>query len=138
MVADSKLIWAQRLAIAALAIIAVYHVDEVLKASGGSGFVPVVNPMMRGALFEVPALVLSAASFGFSWNKPSIIVSMVLLITGILMVVDGIAIGTRYLSIVTVPGPIIGLLYGLAVLALGTAKGLMTAAAMKTVHLAEK
>jgi hypothetical protein len=137
-VAYSIVVWAQRLAIAALAIIAVYHVDEVMKASGGSGFIPIINPMMRGALFEVPALVLSVVSFGFSWNKPSIIVSMVLLITGSLMVVDGITIGTRYLSIVTIPGPIIGLLYGLAVLALGMTKAIMTVAVMKTVHLAEK
>lgn len=132
LVADVKLVWAQRLAIGGLVIIAVHHIDEVMKASGDSGFLPISNPMMRGALFEIPALVLSATSFALSWNKPSIIVSLFLLVTGTLMTVDGIAIGTRYLSIIAIPGPIIGLFYGLAVLSLGVTKAIMTAVAMKS------
>jgi hypothetical protein len=135
---DSKVVLAQRLAIAGLVIITVYHVDEVMKASGGSDYLPIPNPMIRGALFGVPALVLSVASFAFTWNKPSILVSLILLITGTLMTADGIAIGTRYLSVYTIPGPIIGLFYGLAVLSLGLAKAILTASAIKTSPLDRK
>ena len=130
--ADPRIVLAQRLAIAGLVIIAVYHVDEVMKASGGKGYLPIPNPMMRGALFGVPVLVLSASSFVVAWKKPTILVSLILLITGTLMVADGIAIGTQYLSVLTIPGPIIGLFYGLAVLSLGLAKAVLTASAIKT------
>jgi hypothetical protein len=50
------------------------------------------------------------------------------------MIADGIAIGTRYLTNLTVPGPVIGLVYGIAVLSLGLAKGIITGMAMKTVE----
>jgi Ca2+/Na+ antiporter len=130
--ADPKVALAQRLIIAGLVIITVYHIDEVMKAAGGTGYLPIPNPMIRGALFGIPALVLSVASFAFAWNKPTIIVSLFLLITGTLMTADGIAIGTRNLSVLSIPGPIIGLFYGLAVLSLGVAKAIQTARALKT------
>ena len=129
---DSRLALAQRLAVAGLAIFAIYHVDEVAKASGTAGFLPIDNPMIRGLLFELSTLLLSAAAFALSWSRPSIIVSMVLIIAGALMVMDGVAIGTRYFTVIAVPGPVIGLAYGIAVLALGLAKGISTGMAMKT------
>jgi len=115
------------LAAAGLAIIIVYHLDEVTKASGGSGFLPIFNPVLRGAFFEIPALGLSVASFAFSWKRHQIIISILLLISGSIMVADRIAIGIRYLTILTVPEPIIGLLNGLVVLLLGLAKTIMIA-----------
>lgn len=136
--AVSKVVWAQRLALAGLVLIVIYHVDEVMKASGGDGFLPISNPMIRGLTFELPGLVLSTASFVLSWNRPSIIVSIIVLITGTLMVADGVAIGTKYLSVTTIPGPIIGLLYGLIVLSLGISKAVLTASAMKTPALTKK
>lgn len=80
------------LAAAGLAIIIVYHLDEVMKASGGSGFLPIFNPVLRGAFFEIPALGLSVASFAFSWKRHLIIISILLLISGSIMVADRIAI----------------------------------------------
>jgi Ca2+/Na+ antiporter len=136
-VADSRLVLAQRLAVAGLAIYSVYHLDEVARASGMDGFLPVANPMARGLLFELSSLVLSAAAFAASWKKPSIIVSMLLIIMGALMVADGMAIGTKYFTVMTVPGPIIGFAYGVLVLALGLAKGIMTWVAMKQPNLDE-
>lgn len=129
---DSRLTWARRLAIAGLVLIAIYHVDEVIEASGLAGFLPISNPMLRGALFEISALALSTSSFALSWTRPSIILSIILLVIGTLMTVDAIAIGTKYFSIMTVPGPIVGFFYGLTVFSLGIAKALLTAAAMKT------
>ena len=135
--ADQKLVLAQRLAIAGLAVYSVYHIDEVARASGMDGFLPVANPTARGLLFELSPLVLSAVAFAASWKKPSIIVSMLLIITGALMVADGVAIGTKYFAIMTIPGPIIGFAYGIAVIALGLAKGTMTWIVMKRPNLDE-
>ena len=125
------------MAIAGLAITSIYHIDEVLKASGTPGYLPILNSMLRGALFEISALALSATAFALSWAKPSIVVSLILILTGILMTVDAVAIGTKYFSILTVPGPIIGFFYVLAVLLLGIVKAAMTARAMKTPPLAK-
>lgn len=129
--ADSKLELAQRLALAGAIIVIVYHIDEVIKASGGSGYLPIPSPMVRGALFGIPALALSVASFALVWRKTSIIVPMLLLISGGLMTVDGIMIGTKYLSILTMPGPIIGLVYGVTMLSLGVIKAVTTAYVLK-------
>ena len=131
--AYSRLVLAQRLVVAGLAIFAVYHIDEVARASGMKGFLPVDNPMARGIVFELSTLLLSAGAFALSWNKPSIIISMLMIVSGVLMITDGIAIGTRYLTNLTVPVPVISLVYGIAVLSLGLAKGIITGMAMKTV-----
>jgi hypothetical protein len=132
-VADSRLVLARRLVVAGLAIFAVYHIDEVARASGMKGFLPVDNPTVRGIVFELSTLLLSATAFALSWNRPSIIISMLLIVSGVLMITDGISIGTRYLTNLTVPGPVIGLVYGIALLSLGLAKGITTGIAMKTV-----
>jgi len=128
----SRLALAERLAIAGLIIFVIYHVEEVAKTSGTAGFLPVASPKFRGLLFELGTLALAAAAFVLSWSKPSIIVSMVLIVTGLLMVWDGTAIGTRYFTVLAGPGPIIGFVYGVAILALGIVKGISTRMAMKT------
>ena len=129
--ADSKLELAQRLALVGTIIVVVYHIDEVMRASGTSGYLPVADPVLRGAMFGIPALALSVASFAMAWRRTSIIVPLLLLISGGLMTVDGIMIGTKYLSILTVPGPIIGLVYGVAMLSLGIIKATETAIVLK-------
>lgn len=127
-----RLAVAIRLSIVALVIIVIYHVDEVARASGLAGFIPISNPMQRGFLFEFTAMLLAAAAFVISWKRPSIIVPMLLIVAGALMVMDGIAIGTKYFTILTLPGPILGLIYGLVVLALGVAKAIEATIALKT------
>ena len=123
---DSRIQWAQRLALAGLAVTVIYHIDEVMKASGGSGYLPLASPMLRGALFGIPTFSLSAASFVLSWKRASFLVSIILIVGGSLMVADGIMIGTRFLTLLTMPGPIIGLVYGIGILALGIIKTVMT------------
>lgn len=49
-----------------------------------SKFLQIDNPMIRGLLVELSTLLLSAAAFALSLNRPSIIVSMVLIVTGAL------------------------------------------------------
>jgi hypothetical protein len=136
--AVSRIVWAQRLAVAGLLVLVVYHIDEVMKASGIQGFLPLSNPMIRSLIFELPALTLSILSFMVSWKRPSIIVSLLVLIIGTLMVADGVAIGTKYLSVIAIPGPIIGLIYGVVVLSLGISKAIMTATALKTPALSKQ
>jgi hypothetical protein len=119
---------ARILAVAGLATFLIYFIDEIAK-NGVSvgGFLPIPSPMARGIAFELPTLALSAASFALSWRKTSVLVSVVLFVTGLLMVIDGISVGTRFFSVLNLPGPVIGFIYGLVVLALGITKSVMTA-----------
>jgi hypothetical protein len=126
--AKSRLALAQILAMAGLAIFLIYDIDEAAKGGGTEGgFLPIASPMLRGLAFQLSPLILSAIAFALSWNRPSLLVSAVLVATGALMVVDGITTGTRYFTVLVLPGPIIGFAYGLAILALGIAKTMMTA-----------
>ncbi|HEU4605552.1 MAG TPA: hypothetical protein VFS46_04870 [Nitrososphaera sp.] len=128
---NSRLALAQVLAIASLAIFSIYYIDEIAKEGGtAGGFLPIANPMTRGLSFQLSPLILSAAAFALSWNKPSLLVSAALVVNGALMVIDGITTGTRYFTVLVLPGPIIGFAYGLAILALGIVKSIKTGMAM--------
>ena len=130
---DSKLSLAQGLAIVGLIVFLVYYIDETAKGGGTTGgFLPVANPMIRGLSFQLSPLILSTAAFALSWNKPSLLISATTVVTGALMVIDGTTTGTRYFTILVLPGPIIGFIYGLAVLALGIVKSVRTRMAMRT------
>jgi hypothetical protein len=124
---DSRLALAKVLSIAGLAIFSTYYVDELAKDGGtAGGFLPVANPVIRGLSFQLSTLVPSAAAFALSWKKPSLLLSAALFIAGVLMVIDGISIGTRYFTVLVLPGPIIGFAYGLAILVLGIIKSIQT------------
>ena len=124
---DPRLAVARLLATAALVLFSIYFIDEIAKDGRTlGGFLPVSSPMARGLAFELPTLALSAAAFTLSWCKPSVLVSIVLLVTGTLMIIDGVTIGTRYFVVLTLPGPIIGFVYGLAVLTFGIIKSMRT------------
>ena len=124
---DPRLAVARLLATAGLVLFSIYFADEIAKDGGAvGGFLPVPSPMARGLAFELPTLALSAAAFALSWRKPSVLVSIVLLVSGSLMIIDGVTIGTRYFVVLTLPGSIIGFVYGLVVLALGIIKSMGT------------
>jgi hypothetical protein len=130
---DPKLALAKGLAIAGLVIFSVYYVDEIAKGGGtAGGFLPIASPITRGLSFQLSPLILSAAAFALSWNKPSLLVPAALVATGALMVIDGITTGTRYFTVLVLPGPVIGFAYGLAILALGIVKSVKTGMAMTT------
>ena len=112
-------------------ILLIYDVDEIAKEGGPvGGFIPIASPMARGLVFQLIPLALSGAAFTLSWRKPSILISASLAAAGSLMVIDGITTGTRFFTILIVPGPIIGFAYGVVILALGIVKSLMTWLAM--------
>jgi hypothetical protein len=116
---NSKLRLAQGLAIAA-ATIAI-----LINTFGG------LPPTPVRLLFAVTGVLLAAAAFGVSWGQKSVLISALLLISGTLVTVNAI-IATRNVSILVFPGPIIGVILGLVLLALGIAKSLSTATKIRT------
>ncbi len=73
--------------------------------------------------FRCDGSILADAAFGISWGQKSVLISALLLISGTLVTVNAI-IATRNFSILVFPGPIIGVILGLVLLALGIAKSL--------------
>jgi hypothetical protein len=115
---NPKLRLAQGLAIAATIAI-------LINTFGG------LPPTPVRLLFAVTGVLLAAAAFGVSWGQKSVLISALLLISGTLVTVNAI-IATRNVSILVFPGPIIGVILGLVLLALGIAKSLSTATKIRT------
>jgi hypothetical protein len=115
---NSKLRLAQGLAIAATIAI-------LINTFGG------LPPTPVRLLFAVTGVLLAAAAFGVSWGQKSVLISALILISGTLVTVNAI-IATRNFSILVFPGPIIGVILGLILLALGIAKSLSTATKIRT------
>lgn len=69
------------------------------------------------------ALALSAAAFGISWNQKSYLVAGLLVATGILYTMH-LALFLWDHSVITFPGPVVGLFIGHVIVALGVAKGI--------------
>jgi hypothetical protein len=115
---NSKLRLAQGFAIAATIAI-------LINTFGG------LPPTPVRLLFAVTGVLLAAAAFGISWGQKSVLISALLLISGTLVTVNAI-IATRNFSILVFPGPIIGVILGLVLLALGIAKSLSTATKIRT------
>jgi protein-S-isoprenylcysteine O-methyltransferase Ste14 len=133
MASDYVLLVAQGLAIAALIRFAFYFADEIARGETAVGPQPIGNPIVD-ALFYLHPLLLSAAAFVISWNKPSLLVITVLVAAGVLMIIEGIA-ETKNLTIVALPsGPFMGFLSGFAVLSMGIVKIVTTA---KTIRAAK-
>jgi hypothetical protein len=115
---NSKLRLAQGLAIAATIAILINTFEGL-------------QPTPVRLLFAVTGVLLAAAAFGVSWGQKSVLISALLLISGTLVTVNAI-IATRNFSILVFPGPIIGVILGLVLLALGIAKSLSTATKIRT------
>jgi hypothetical protein len=115
---NSKLRLAQGLAIAATIAILINTFEGL-------------PPTPVRLLFAVTGVLLAAAAFGVSWGQKSVLISALLLISGTLVTVNAI-IATRNFSILVFPGPLIGVILGLVLLALGIAKSLSTATKIRT------
>ena len=115
---NSKLRLAQGLAIAATIAI-------LINTFGG------LPPTPLRLLFAVTGVLLAAAAFGVSWGQKSVLISALLLISGTFVTVNAI-IAARSFSIFVFPGPIIGVILGLVLLALGIAKSFSTATKIRT------
>lgn len=93
-----------------------------------AGLVPGSGPAWFGPATAVSAIGLAAAAFAMSWKQKSFLVAGLLAASGILFMIPAL-IATGYLAFIVFPGPIIGVILGLAIFGLGAAKGVRTAMA---------
>ena len=81
-----------------------------------------------GAVFGISAIALSVAAFVLPLKKRSYVVAGLLAAGGIIYMIPAVtALGD--FSVIVVPGPILGVLFGLLIFGLGVAKGVRTARA---------
>ena len=111
---------AKALAIAALILFLISGVDVATNAAGGGDLLP-LSSMVRGMIFGFGAVALATAAFFVSVKRGSILVSILLIVTGTLMVIAGM-VSTRGLTLIWFPGPIIFLFLGFWIIALGIVK----------------
>jgi mannitol-specific phosphotransferase system IIBC component len=63
-----------------------------------------------------------------SWKQRSFVVAGLLAVAGIIYMIPGlVALASINFAVIVFPGPILGVLFGLAVFGLGAAKGIGTA-----------
>jgi hypothetical protein len=116
---------AKALAIAALVLFLISGMDVATNAAGGGVDLLPLSSMVRGMIFGFGAVALATASFFVSINKPSFLVSTLLILTGSLMAIAGV-VSTRGLTLIAFPGPIIFLFLGFWIIALGIVKSIIT------------
>ena len=116
---NSKLVIGTVLAAAALALV-------LPNLAGGIA----VLGLATGTALNISSLALSAAAFAVSWKQRSFLVAGLLASAGIIYMIPGlIALNNINFAVILVPGPILGVVFGLAVFGLGAAKGIRTAKA---------
>lgn len=115
---------AKALALAALLLFLISGVDVATNAPGGGDLLP-LSSMVRGMIFGFGAVALATAAFFVSVKRGSILVSILLIVTGTLMVIAGV-VSTKGLTLIWFPGPIIFLFLGFWIIALGIVKNVRT------------
>jgi len=80
------------------------------------------------AVFGISTIALAVAAFVLSLKKRSYVVAGLLAASGIMFMIPAL-IATGYLAFIVVPGPILGVLFGLLIFGLGVVKGITTAMA---------
>jgi hypothetical protein len=122
MTINLKLVLAVGLAAATLALVLINVIGSV--AVLRAGLAPVLG---------ISAIALAVAAFVISWKQRSFLVAGLLAASGIIFMIPAV-IATGYFAVIVFPGPILGVIFGLAILGLGVAKGVRTATAATTVH----
>jgi hypothetical protein len=121
MTINLKHILAVGLAAATLALVLINVIGGV--AVLRAGLAPVLG---------ISAIALAVAAFVVSWKQRSFLVAGLLAASGIIFMIPAV-IATGYFAVIVFPGPILGVIFGLAILGLGVAKGVRTATAATTV-----
>jgi hypothetical protein len=120
---DPKLVTVVGLAAAALALALTNLVggDALLQ----TGLVGIIGTI---------ALGLAIAAFVVSWRRGSFLVAGLLSLSGISVMMPAlIALANINFAVIEIPGPILGVIFGLTTLGLGAAKGIRTARIVKAV-----
>ena len=84
------------------------------------------GPAYLGDVDDIGAIASAVAAFVISWKQRSFAVAGLLAISGIVFMIPAL-IATGYLSVIVLPGPVLGVISGLGILGLGVAKGVRTA-----------
>lgn len=117
MTTNLKLVLAVGLAAATLVLFLINTIAGVAVLRAGLG--PVLG---------ISAIVLAVAAFVLSLKQRLFLVAGLLAASGIIFMMPAL-IATGYLAVIVFPGPIYGVIFGLAILGLGVAKGVGTARA---------
>lgn len=84
-----------------------------------------------GTALNLSSIALSAAAFAVSWKQRSFPVAGLLAAAGVIYMIPGlVALASINFAVIVFPGPILGVIFGLAILGLGVAKGIRTATAV--------
>lgn len=131
---DSKHVLSVGLAAATLVVVLPFLqgvmlvvVPEFASLVTQAGLAPVLTAWF-GPVVPISAVALATAAFVVSWKHRSFLVAGLLAASGIIFMVPSV-IATGYFANVVIPGPILGVIFGLAIFGLGVAKGLRTAKA---------
>jgi hypothetical protein len=90
-----------------------------------AGLAPVLGAWF-GPVVSIIAVALATAAFVVSWRGRSFLVAGLLAASGIIFMVTSM-IATGFFASIEVPGPILGVIFGLGIFGLGVAKGIRTA-----------
>lgn len=110
-------------------------------ATAGASLVLLLANAIGGAAVVVaglaPVLVitgmaLATAAFAVSYRQKSYAISGLLAAAGVALFVPAL-VATGYFAVVVIPGPILGVLFGLYIIGLGAAKGALSARRVQTV-----
>jgi hypothetical protein len=115
---------AKALAIAALILFLISGIDVAISAAEGGDLLS-LSSMVRGMIFGFGAVAVATAAFFVSMNRGSILVSILLIVTGTLMAIAGM-VSTGGLTLIWFPGPIVFLFLGFWLIALGILKNVRT------------
>jgi hypothetical protein len=116
---NSRLVIGVGLAAAALALV-------LPNLAGGIA----VLGLAFGTALNITSIALSAVAFAVSWKQRSYLVAGLLAVTGVIYMIPAlVALASINFAVIVFPGPILGVIFGLAILGLGVAKGIRTARA---------
>jgi hypothetical protein len=114
---NSKLVIGVGLAAAALALV-------LPNLAGGIA----VLGLAAGTALSVTSIALSAVVFAVSWKQRSYLIAGLLAATGVIYMIPAlVALASINFAVIVFPGPILGVIFGLAIIGMGVAKGIRTA-----------
>jgi hypothetical protein len=114
---NSKLVIGVGLAAVALALV-------LPNLAGGIA----VLGLAAGTALSITSIVLSAVAFAVSWKQRSYLVAGLLAATGVIYMIPAlVALASINFAVIVFPGPILGVIFGLAIIGMGVAKGIRTA-----------
>jgi hypothetical protein len=120
---NSKLVIGVGLAAVALALV-------LPNLAGGIA----VLGLAAGTALNIASIVLSAVAFVVSWKQRSYLVAGLLAVTGVIYMIPAlVALASINFTVIVFPGPILGVIFGLAIIGMGVAKGIRTARAKEMI-----